>query len=159
MKINSNKETVEIEILGETVRVYKKIPTIEKIALIETAIERAATLGTIFPTRIAFEAALGTLIVYRYSDLELTEVDGETEFSGIGIYEEYDLFNNNDIITTIASNIDKEEYKTLMLYADDHFKNALKFYNSGMSLLEEAIKTGILTTKTEATKKEEKEEK
>ena len=134
LEINNNKH--EIIFNNEKIKVYETISTEEKIAIITTAIEQCLNYGSI-PSRPAFEATLGALLCYKYSNIEVEDLANKS------IIYAYDVFYNSGFLSTLIKEINKEDYEKLIKYADQSFKTALVYYNSGASVLGTALKLGL----------------
>lgn len=133
--LKNNKHFITFN--NEEVEVYETISTKDKIAMISVAVESSLKYGSV-PSRVAFEATLGTLICFKYSNIEI-EGAGERD-----ILDEYDILVNSGFLSTLVKEIDKDDYENLIKYADQTFETALLYYNSGASILETTLKMGLL---------------
>lgn len=136
MKLELNEKKHNITFNNETIEVYERISTEDKISMITIAIEQAINFGPV-PSRAAFEATLGALICYKYSNIEIEN------FADKSILYAYDTLRESGFLSTLIKEIDKEDYNNLIKYADDTFKTAITYYNSGASILETALKLGL----------------
>lgn len=136
MKIELTEKKHNITFNNETIEVYERISTEDKISMITIAIEQAMNFGPV-PSRTAFEATLGALICYKYSNIEIEE------FGNKSILYAYDVLIESGFLGILLNEIDKDDYEKLIKYADDTFKTAITYYNSGASILETALKLGL----------------
>ena len=67
MKLDLNYNKHMITFNNEEIEVYEEISTKDKIAIITVAIEESLKYGSV-PSRIAFEATLGALMCFKYSN-------------------------------------------------------------------------------------------
>lgn len=136
MKLELNEKKHNITFNNETIEVYERISTEDKISMITIAIEQAINFGPV-PSRAAFEATLGGLICYKYSNIEIENLGDKS------ILYAYDVFRESGFLSTLIKEIDKDDYNTLIKFADDTFETAITYYNSGASILETALKIGL----------------
>lgn len=136
MKIELTYSKHNIKFNDEIVEVYEKISTSEKIALITVAIETSLKYSSI-PSRIAFEGAIGALICFKYSNIEVEDLSNKD------ILYAYDVFKDSGFLPLLIKEIDKQDYEELIKYADQTFETAMVYYNSGASVLETIIKLGL----------------
>ena len=138
MKLNLEQKTHTFMFNGEEITVKEFLTTQEKITIIATAIESAFKFGSI-PSKLAYEATLGALMCFQYSDIEVENLANES------ILTAYDIFSSTGFISALLSEVNDKEYNTLIKYADRAYEDAIKYYNSGANVLETAIKIGMST--------------
>lgn len=137
MKLDLNYNKHVITFNNEEIEVYEEISTKDKIAIIAVAIEESLKYGSV-PSRIAFEATLGALMCFKYSNIEVEDLGNKD------VLDDYDIFVNSGFLPTLMNEIDKDDYAKLIKYADQAFETALVYYNSGASVLETTLKLGLL---------------
>lgn len=137
MKLEYKISKHNITFNNETVEINEQISTRKKVSIIATAIGESVKIGNI-PSRAAFEAVLGVLICFNYSDIKVDNIDNTD------ILDIYDILKNSGFLSILIDEIDKNDYEELIKYADQTFETALVYYNSGASLLETTLKLGML---------------
>lgn len=136
MKLNFEISKHNITFNDEVIEVYNKISTEDKIAIISTAIGESIKFGPV-PSKAAFEATVGALICYKYSNIEVEDLGDKS------ILYAYDAFMASGFLPRLIEEIDKKDYTSLLQFADATFETAITYYNSGMSMLETALQLGV----------------
>lgn len=106
LNLNSNTNISKINIGGQEVEVLNYLPIMEKVDVIDLAVQESINGRTCNP--IMLDAIFHMNILLSYTNISLTPTQKKS------MLETYDLLEKNGVITDILSVIPSEEYKELV---------------------------------------------
>lgn len=127
LKINQNVK----QIPGKEINVLQYLPILDKIDLIEIALQNSEENGIYNDLKL--EMYFNLYIVYMYTDLIFTEEDKLDE-AGI-----YDTLESNGLIAEIISMIPQYEYQNLFDFLQVMRKSKIKYKNSIASIVKSFV--------------------
>ena len=124
-----NKSLKVIKICGKDVAVKQYLPAEDKNAILEIAMQQADQ-GTIL-NDFALDAIFHVYLVLKYTDIKVEPEQMEN------LFDLYDLFESNDVISAVVAAMPEEEYTSLKGYLEEMVSNYLTYRNSARALVEQ----------------------
>lgn len=129
MNLKIKNDIKIVEIAGQKVAVKQYLPSEDKNAILEIAMQQADQ-GTILNT-YSLDCIFHTYLVIKYTDIKFTNEEKDD------ILALYDILETNGVIDVVVSAMPEEEYNMLIKKMEEMTENYLTYRNSARALVEQ----------------------